>query len=614
SFNLNSIPPALIERIEVYKGVVPIHLSDDALGGAINVVLKKGVRNSLNASVSYGSFNTFQGNFSGVTRNDKSGFTLKASGFYNYSDNDYEVWGKFVKNTLPNGRLEQVRAKRFNDAFKSIGGQVEVGFTDVKWADQFFISFNASDSYREIQHGTYMTRPYMGRFEDSDAQVASFNYRKKDFLVKGLHFNVTGMYSQRLQVVNDTVKWNYNWFGERSLDLDGNPILSSTGAQQGAPTINSSKRNVYTLRGDLSYEINPNHRFVFNHLYYNFDRRDNDEMKSAIERNFIETRFLTKNITGLAYEMRAFDTKLKTNVFSKYYQQEIEKVKPTLKTIDGLRQQVDEHFSSKYDYLGYGAAVSYLATPSVVLLTSFEKAIRLPVENEIFGDIGENIIENNSLQAEISNNINLGFKVGPYKIDKHKVSVGANGFIRNTKDRIVRRSNTRINDAEQTAPFENLSSTKSKGFEIELNYEFNQRFILFANLSRFNTVYSKKYDDNGNIFGYYNQQLPNEPFFTASGSAQYTIPDFIMKESVLNLHYGFNMIDAFYTNWLETDDFQTPKQFIQDLGLSYIFPNKQFVLSFDAKNIFNKEAYDNFAVQKPGRAFYVKLNYSFNKF
>src|SRR5690606_13127819 len=26
SFNLNSIPPALIERIEVYKGVVPIHL------------------------------------------------------------------------------------------------------------------------------------------------------------------------------------------------------------------------------------------------------------------------------------------------------------------------------------------------------------------------------------------------------------------------------------------------------------------------------------------------------------------------------------------------------------------------------------------------------------
>lgn len=44
SFNLNSIPPALIDRIEVYKGVVPAHLADDALGGAINVILKKGLK------------------------------------------------------------------------------------------------------------------------------------------------------------------------------------------------------------------------------------------------------------------------------------------------------------------------------------------------------------------------------------------------------------------------------------------------------------------------------------------------------------------------------------------------------------------------------------------
>ena len=614
SFNLNSIPPALIERIEVYKGVVPIHLSDDALGGAINVVLKKGVRNSFNASVSYGSFNTFQGNFSGVTRNSNNGLTVKASGFYNYSDNDYEVWGKFVKNTLPNGRLEQVRAKRLNDAYKSIGGQVEVGFTDVKLADQFFIGFNGSDSYREIQHGTYMTKPYMGRFEESDAQVFNLTYRKDDFLAKGLNFNLTAMHSKRHQMVNDTVKWNYNWFGEKNLDLYGNPILSSTGAQQGAPTINHSNRSVYTLRGDLTYEITPNHRLVLNHLYYNFDRQDDDEMKTGLERSFIEDRSLTKSITGFAYEMKAFESKLKTNLFSKYYKQSLKKINPTVQTIDGVKQRVDEHFSNSYDYIGYGIAASYLFEPSIVILSSFEKAVRLPVDSEIFGDIGENIIENNSLRAEISNNINLGVKFGPYKIKEHKFSFGTNAFVRNTKDRIAQRSNTRINDAEQTTPFENLDKTKSKGFEIELFYEFNERMIVFANASRFQTVFNKKYDQNGNLFGYYNQQLPNEPFFTASGSVQYAIDNVFLKDTKLNLHYGFNMIDPFYTNWLEMESFRTPKQFIQDVGLSYEFPNKQFVLSFDVKNIFNKEAYDNFAVQKPGRAFYLKLNYSFNKF
>ncbi|TYA95672.1 TonB-dependent receptor, partial [Seonamhaeicola marinus] len=44
SFNLNSIPPSMIENIEIYKGVVPGHLADDALGGVINIILKKGAK------------------------------------------------------------------------------------------------------------------------------------------------------------------------------------------------------------------------------------------------------------------------------------------------------------------------------------------------------------------------------------------------------------------------------------------------------------------------------------------------------------------------------------------------------------------------------------------
>ncbi|RYE50622.1 MAG: TonB-dependent receptor, partial [Sphingobacteriales bacterium] len=59
SFNLNNIPPAMIERIEVYKGVLPSHLTGDYVGGAINVVLKKDAsRNNATVAMSYGSFNT----------------------------------------------------------------------------------------------------------------------------------------------------------------------------------------------------------------------------------------------------------------------------------------------------------------------------------------------------------------------------------------------------------------------------------------------------------------------------------------------------------------------------------------------------------------------------
>ena len=254
SFDLNSIPPAMIERIEVYKGVVPGHLSDDSLGGAINIVLKNSFRNSFNVAASYGSFNTAQTNFSGLYRMDKSGFTLKASGFLNYTDNGYEVWGKNVYNILPNGQQQFVRARRFNDMFRSIGGVAEVGFTDVKWADNFFIGINSSDSYKQVQHGTFMTVPYKGRFLESDANLLNLTYNKKQFFAKGLDVSVHGIYGQRHRTINDTVKHNYNWFGEKSLDLNGNPILRPQGAQQGAPTIANINRKVASIRTGMSFE------------------------------------------------------------------------------------------------------------------------------------------------------------------------------------------------------------------------------------------------------------------------------------------------------------------------------------------------------------------------
>lgn len=614
SFSLNSIPPALIERIEVYKGVIPAHLADDALGGAINVVLKKGMRKNLTASVSYGSFNTFQASATGMFRNSKNGFTLKGSGFYNNSDNDYEVWGKFVRNILPNGRYEYVRARRFNDAYRSVGGRVEAGFTDVKWADQFLVGYNGSDDYNEIQHGTYMSIPYKGRFSKSQSHVFSVNYRKKNFLTEGLELSFNGMYSSRSEVITDTVRYNYNWFGEKSLGLDGQPILTSGGAQQGAPTINHVDRNVTTFRAGLNYDINRNHRIVLNNMFYMIDRRQQDLMRSAAEREFVGTRDLGKNILSLAYEMNAFESRLRTNLFGKYYRQKIDRMDPVLTTLNGEQVKTEDRISSNKTTAGYGLALSYAVIPTVTVLGSAEKAVRMPSEGEVFGSPGENIVENIGIRPETSNNLNLGVKAGPYYFNKHKVSLSVSGFLRDTRDKIVQRINTRLNDAVQTNPYENLGKTKAIGFEAEAGYTFNNNLHVLVNMSRFNSVFNIQYDPNGREYDYYNRQLPNEPFFTVNSTVQYSFHELIQKNSVLNLYYNAGFVERFYTTWLLIEDFRTPRQFIQDMGASYMFPGKKFVVSVDMKNIFDRQAYDNFAVQKPGRAIYLKLNYSINNF
>lgn len=41
SFGLNNIPVNFAERIEIYKGVVPVGFGTDAIGGVINIITKK---------------------------------------------------------------------------------------------------------------------------------------------------------------------------------------------------------------------------------------------------------------------------------------------------------------------------------------------------------------------------------------------------------------------------------------------------------------------------------------------------------------------------------------------------------------------------------------------
>ena len=612
SFDLNSIPPSMIERIEVYKGVVPGYLSDDSLGGAINIVLKSSFKNNFNVSASYGSFHTAQTSFSGLYRFEKSGLTVKASGFLNYSDNDYEVWGKNVYNILPNGQLDYVRAKRFNDKFRSIGSVVEVGFTDVKWADNFFIGITSSDSYKQVQHGTFMTTPYKGRFLESDANLFNLTYNKKGVFVKGLDFNFHGIYGKRYRTVNDTVKHNYNWFGEKSLDLNGNPILRPQGAQQGAPTIANINRKVASIRTGISYAINDNHKVLLNHLFSVVDRTDDDEIKSVLERKFFGTRDLTKNITSLSYEFTAFENRLKTTVFGKYYQQNIERMNPIVENIDGVATRVEDIVTSDVNTDGYGMAISYAISPKITLLTSAEKSVRLPDENEVFGDVGDNIAENPNIRPEISNNFNLGTRLGNFNYKNHEASISLNGFIRNVTDRIGVPVQTSLNSNVQTLPFVNQGNTKSTGFDVELNYSFKKNLNVIVNASKFDLttkdVYGIEYD------------IPNEPFLTTNVSVQYSLKNIVSQNSQLNLYYNFMFVDTFsyirklYSNTSGTEFFDIPQQFLHDFGASYVFPSKKYIISFDAKNVFNEQVFDNMAVQKPGRAFYLKLNYVINNF
>ena len=614
SYSLNSIPPSMIDRIEVYKGVVPGHLADDALGGAINIVLNKKSRTNLNASVSYGSFNTFQANANGLYRFEKSGFTVKASAFHNYSDNDYEVSGRSVVVTGLGGVQTPITAKRFNDAYRSTGGMIQAGYTNVKWADQFLVGFTGSDDYKEVQHGAFMNiMPYKGRFYESDVALANLTYQKKDLFTKGLEVNINGYYGGRNRQLSDTVAAAYSWNGERAIDFRGNEYEYTWGSQQeGGPTLAKIQRNVASVRTGLSYVLNDHHKILANHVHSSIDREDSDELRSVLENTFVGTRDLHKNIFSLTYELNALDDKLQASLFGKYYQQKTISKDPEIQSNEnGNRIIVDEVVSSNKKYEGYGFAASYELTPNITLLASAEKAVRLPNETEIFGNDGDNVVANSSINPEQSNNYNLGFRLGAFNFMRHQFIFSTNLFTRNIKDRIGLPIETSLNVDDELILYVNQGSGTSKGFDAQFNYTYNNNFNLNFNISHFDLQV-----ENRGI----EVDVPNTPFLTMNGNASYSFKNLIQKNSQLNLFYTMYFTGEFSylvpqgENTTGDDFFKVPQQLAQDIGLSYTFPNPNFVVSFDVKNIFDKPVYDNLSVQKPGRAFYLKLNYRINNF
>ena len=130
---LGNLPVNLIDRIEIYKGVVPTWLSSDALGGAVNIVTNRRRKNYLDVSYGAGSYHTHKADLNGQW-SMANGLTIRPTFGINYSKNDYmmkgvEVWDEESREYI------SVNRRRFHDDYFSVIGQLEVGFTDKWWAE-----------------------------------------------------------------------------------------------------------------------------------------------------------------------------------------------------------------------------------------------------------------------------------------------------------------------------------------------------------------------------------------------------------------------------------------------------------------------------------------------
>lgn len=598
SFGLNNIPVNYAERIEVYKGVVPVGFGTDAIGGVINIITKKN-RNKwfLDASYSYGSFNTHK-SYVNFGQTFRSGLTYEINVFQNYSDNNYYVdtpVKDFTTGAINKKKIEHV--KRFHDTYHNEAVIGKIGFVDKKWADRLMFGFTYSHMYKDIQTGVRQEMVFGGKYRKGYSIMPSLDYRKRDFFVRGLDVVLTANYNKNMTNNVDTSSYEYNWRGEmRPLRMPGEQSYQNT----------RSDNNNWNGTLTANYRIGKAHTFTFNHVINAFRRSNQSLLNEDSEANAIpkETR---KNISGLSYRLMPTEH-WNLSVFGKYYNQFIAGPVATSSAQDDYIRT-----TNSVSAMGYGAAGTYFILKSLQAKLSYEKAYRLPTNEEMFGD--EDLETGDiSLRPENSDNVNLNLSYNE-TFGKHSVYVEGGLIYRNTKD-YIQRNISDLSGGKYGATYVNHGRVETKGYNISVRYGFANWVSVGGNFTQMNVRDNVKTVTSGTNQESltYGARMPNLPYQFANSDVTFYWRNLWKKGNTLSVTYDNLYMHSFplYSEAVGSEsEFVVPTQFSHNLTLSYGIQNGRYNISFECRNLTNEKLYDNFSLQKAGRAFYGKVRVYF---
>lgn len=482
SFGLNNIPVSFAKRIEVYKGVVPVGLGTDALGGVINIVTEKQPRRWFaDASYSYGSFNTHK-SYVHFGQALKNGFTYEVNAFQNYSDNDYRVDAP-VKNfdTGSFNEAEKVRVRRFHDNYHNEAVVAKAGVTGKPWADRLMVGLTYSHMYKDIQTGVRQKTVFGEKHRYGHSLMPSLEYSKRNLLVEGLNVVLTANYNRNSTVNVDTARYQYNWLGERH-------ELNSPGEQ------------------------------------------------------------------------------------------------------------------------------SYFILPELQVKLSYEKAYRLPTIEEMFGD--EDLESGDiGIRPENSDNLNLNISWSG-KMGDHSLYAEGSLVFRDTKD-YIQRNVQDLSGGRENATYTNYGKVLTKGYNLSVRYMFRNVLSVGGNFTQMDVRDNEKYQigtTGGAVENLgYKARISNVPYRFADYDVTFYWHRLGGRGNLLTLTY-----DSQYTHRFSyypeifgsVNDFYVPNQFAHNLTLSYSMKEGRYKFSLECRNLTNEKLYDNFSLQKAGRAFYAKFRVS----
>lgn len=596
--SLANLPVNIIDRVEIYKGVVPASLGTDALGGAINIITKAEKKNYLDASYSIGSFHTHRADLNAQIVERRTGLIVRPTIGINYSKNDYRMKDVQMRDATGDNFIYG-NPKRFHDDYFSLLAQVEAGFANKAWADELFVSASYSKTDKEIQTGSVQTIVYGMAERNADAWNLSARYSKRNFLTKGMTLKLALSHTWDHSITVDTAYRKYYWDGGYIPSSNRNEIRGSS------RSIRHYKRPLTVGRANLDYQLNGHHGFNLN---YNLSRTGN-ERYDDLDRDFVPSNdVVTKHIIGLTYTQSLFQEKMQNVFFVKDYINHPDIRQTDQASVTGSNQVQG---ATTKNYVGYGAGLRYTFFDPLAVKVSYEHSVRLPIARELLGN-GVTIYANVALEPEKSDNVNLSLFGTWHPASGHTLYYEANGFLRYVDNYIQ----VSVIEKEGMMQYVNDPAVHIKGVEGEVRYDWQGRLQLMANVSYQDARDQQKYLDNGKPSATYKNHVPNRPWLFGSAEANYTFRNVLLPDSKLRLGCTLQWVHWYFLTWEAYGNRDTkariPSQRILNADITYSWKRDRYNIALECSNFLDETAYDNYKLQKPGRAFMAKFRVFIN--
>ncbi len=579
-----NVPVNLVERVELYQGVVPVRFGADALGGAVNLVTDENVRTTrAGVSYQYGSFDTHR--IAGTARvfSERARAFARAAVFLDRSNNDYPV---DVEVSDDSGQISSQRLRRFHDGYSAKGVTLAAGLLQRDWADRVTLRGHLASYERDVQHNGSMSVPYGEVTYERATAGGSLSYRKRFGSVR---LDALANYGLRRSRFRDVSRCRYDWYGRCFVVLPLPGEIDSVARDQHVD------EHLLLGRAELTYTPLTDHtlRLALNSSWALRTGRDDALAPGAHDPLRADRRMLT-NVVGAEYEVSA--GKLAATAFAKFYQQ-------SARSEERLTSLARALSSNRHSF-GAGDSLRWRLTDELYAKCSFEYALRLPTTDERFGD-GGLIADNARLEPERSQNANLGLTLEPTSTALGRWGASLTGAARRIESLIF------LLNTGGYFQYTNVLRARALGVDARASWsEERRRFGVDGGVG-YQDVRNTSRDGPGAIF--HGDRIPNQPYFQLSGRAYARIQDVLHEGDEVELGWDVRHVRKFFLGWesaaADASKLQVPSQTVHALGLSYVTISGKTKLSnsFEIQNLTDARVFDFYGVQRPGRAFFWKL-------